>query len=67
MIMKNIYIKLVLFSTIVILSGCELDPIENPNAPTVDSFAEGATQADIQLLAVGLEAVMRNDFIELES
>ena len=61
MIMKNIYIKLVLFSTIVILSGCELDPIENPNAPTVDSFAEGATQADIQLLAVGLEAVMRND------
>ena len=59
--MKNITIKLILFCTVIILSGCELDEIQNPNAPTVESFSEGATQADVQLLAVGLEAVMRND------
>ncbi|GAA4312440.1 RagB/SusD family nutrient uptake outer membrane protein [Gramella aestuarii] len=46
---------------LVIFSGCELDEIENPNAPTVSSFAEGASEGDIMLLASGLEAVMRND------
>jgi starch-binding outer membrane protein, SusD/RagB family len=46
---------------LVLFSGCELEDIENPNAPTVSSFAEGASAADIQLLATGLEAVMRSD------
>lgn len=44
-----------------LFSSCELDEIENPNAPTVTSFADGASAGDIQLLATGLEAVMRND------
>lgn len=61
MIMKNITIKLFLFCSLILLSGCELEEIQNPNAPTVGSFADAATQADIQLLAVGMEAVMRND------
>ncbi|MCW5518955.1 RagB/SusD family nutrient uptake outer membrane protein [Aureitalea sp. L0-47] len=44
-----------------VVGGCELEEIENPNAPAVESFDEGASQADIQLLAAGVEAVMRND------
>ena len=59
--MKNITIKFILFAAVIVLSGCELEEISNPNAPTVESFDEGATQADVQLLAVGMEAVMRND------
>ena len=59
--MKNIYIKIILFCAVLILPGCQLDDIENPNAPTVGSFDEGASRADVILLAVGLEAVMRND------
>lgn len=59
--MKNIYLKTILFCVAITISGCQLDEIENPNAPSVGSFADGATQADIQLLAIGLEAVMRSD------
>ncbi|HEY5689566.1 MAG TPA: RagB/SusD family nutrient uptake outer membrane protein, partial [Yeosuana sp.] len=60
--MKNIYYKIILIFTVLTLStGCNLDEIENPNAPTISSFEEGATQADVQLLAIGLEAVMRVD------
>lgn len=59
--MKNIALKIVLFCTVMILSGCELQEIDNPNAPSAESFVEGASQADVQLLAVGLEAVMRSD------
>lgn len=46
---------------VLLFAGCELEDIENPNAPTVGSFEEGATAEDVNLLAVGLEAVMRND------
>jgi len=59
--MKKIYIKIFFFALIMVVGGCELEEIENPNAPAVESFDEGATQADIQLLAAGIEAVMRND------
>ncbi|ULC59488.1 RagB/SusD family nutrient uptake outer membrane protein [Flaviramulus sp. BrNp1-15] len=59
--MKNIFIKLFMLMVITIFCSCNLDEIENPNAPTVSSFANGASQADIQLLATGVEAVMRND------
>jgi len=44
-----------------IFTGCELKEFPNPNAPTTGSFEEGASQADVQLLAIGLEAVMRSD------
>lgn len=55
------YIKYIVFSSMLILTGCTLEEINNPNSPSEETFAENATQADIQLLAVGLEAVMRND------
>ena len=60
-IMKNIYLKMVLLCAVMTLSGCQLDEIQNPNAPGIEGFANGASQADIQLLAIGLEAVMRSD------
>jgi hypothetical protein len=49
-----------MFATM-LFSSCELEDIENPNAPTVASFAQGAGAGDIQLLATGLEAIMRSD------
>ena len=59
--MKKVYITFVFIFAIGLFPGCELEDIENPNAPTVGSFAEGASAGDIMLLATGLEAVMRND------
>jgi len=59
--MKNTILKIVLFCTVMIFIGCDLQEFANPNAPTVGSFEEGASQADVQLLAIGLEAVMRSD------
>ncbi|WP_298756386.1 RagB/SusD family nutrient uptake outer membrane protein [uncultured Psychroserpens sp.] len=59
--MKNRIIKMIFFTLAFSFAGCQLDEIQNPNAPSVGSFANGASQADIQLLASGLEAVMRND------
>ncbi len=59
--MKKISITFIFMFALVLFSGCELEDIENPNAPTVSSFEEGASEADIMLLATGLEAVMRND------
>jgi len=60
--MKTIYSKILAMVILVIVSSCSLDDIENPNAPTFDSFTVGASEADVRLLAVGLEAVMRLDF-----
>lgn len=59
--MKTIYSKILAMVTLIIVSSCNLDDIESPNAPTVDSFLNDASEADVKLLAVGLEAVMRND------
>ena len=59
--MKNTIFKVILVCAVMIFPACELEEIDNPNAPSVESFAEGASQADVQLLATGLEAVMRND------
>ncbi|MEQ9230792.1 MAG: RagB/SusD family nutrient uptake outer membrane protein, partial [Cyclobacteriaceae bacterium] len=59
--MKNLYSKILTVAILIGLSACTLDDIDNPNAPTFESFTSGASQADVQLLAVGLEAVMRND------
>ncbi len=59
--MKNLYSKILTVAILIGLSACTLDDIDNPNAPTFESFTSGASQADVQLLAVGLEAIMRND------
>jgi len=42
-------------------SSCEVEEILNPNSPTLESFENGATLADLQLLAHGLQAVIRED------
>ncbi len=59
--MKSIYNKITFIFVLSVLSACTLDEIENPNAPTVSSFEQGATQQDLRLLTTGLEAVIRND------
>lgn len=46
-----------LFTTI----GCEVDEIENPNSPSIESLEDGATLGDLRLLAIGLESVLRFD------
>ncbi len=43
------------------LTSCNVDEVLNPNSPTVESFENGATLADLQLLANGLQAVIRED------
>lgn len=42
-------------------TSCEIEPIENPNAPSIESFENGATLSELGLLANGVESVMRND------
>ncbi|MEP1033550.1 RagB/SusD family nutrient uptake outer membrane protein [Ekhidna sp.] len=59
--MKSIYNKIAVLLVLITLSACSLDEVNNPNAPTVSSFEEGASQQDLRLLTTGLEAVMRND------
>lgn len=46
---------------ILLTSSCQLDEVPNPNGPTLGQFSEGATEADLRLLAAGLSSVMRND------
>ena len=60
-VMKTIVNKILTLGAVILFSACSLDEVENPNAPTFESFEDGATQADVRLLAAGLEAVMRND------
>ena len=42
-------------------TSCEVDEVLNPNSPTVESFENVATLADLQLLGQGLRAVIRDD------
>lgn len=59
--MKNIFNIILVLGVVILFSSCELEDIQNPNAPTFESFENGASEADVNLLAVGLEAVMRSD------
>lgn len=59
--MKNIYKYALLAVFGLSIVSCSLDPINNPNGPTVESYAEGATNDQLQLLTTGLEASLRND------
>lgn len=43
------------------LPSCEIDTVENPNGPTLESLENGATLADLRLLASGVESVLRGD------
>ncbi|GFD72496.1 hypothetical protein KUL113_19160 [Tenacibaculum sp. KUL113] len=59
--MKNIFYKLILIVFVSFIQSCELEELPNQNAPTLDSYTDGASAADVEALAVGLEAVMRSD------
>jgi starch-binding outer membrane protein, SusD/RagB family len=64
--MKQYSIKMLFMSLMVAalwsLSSCQLDQIDNPNAPDQLALENGgATLNDLRLLATGLEAVMRVD------
>lgn len=59
--MKNIFLKLILIGFVFFIQSCELEELPNQNAPTTDSFIDGASAADVESLAVGLEAIMRTD------
>ena len=56
---KSIYFLLVVL--VPVFSSCSLDPIDNPNGPTIESFETGATEADLNLLVAGLESIIRVD------
>jgi len=58
--MKNLLL-IFLVGIFVGVSSCNVDEVLNPNAPTVESFESGATLADLQLLAHGLQSVIRED------
>ncbi|NEM98127.1 RagB/SusD family nutrient uptake outer membrane protein [Pontibacter burrus] len=51
---------LVLLATGLVLQGCEVDNIPDPNNPTVESVLNNATVDDLNNLVVGTEAGMRN-------
>ncbi len=62
--MKNILVNykfLIVLSLIFGFTACDVDDIANPNGPTLESLENGATMADLLLLASGVESIMRND------
>lgn len=59
--MKTYINKIYALVALIMVTSCGLDDIPNPNAPTIGSFENGATKADLDVLVVGLEAVSRND------
>jgi len=44
------------------LGACELEPVNDPNNPSLGSVSENATKAEIQVLVTGLEARNRVPF-----
>ncbi len=44
-----------------IATSCDLEDIDNPNGPSIGSVENGATLADLRLVAIGLESVIRVD------
>ncbi len=59
---KHKFFYPILFTLLALgFSACDVDVIENPNGPTLESLQDGATLADLRLLAHGLESAMRID------
>lgn len=59
--LKSIHLFIIPIFFLCLFTACEVDEIENPNGPTLESLEQGATLADLRLLANGLEARMRGD------
>lgn len=63
MIINKYKILYLLLAVICFFPACEIDEDEfqNLNNPTIETVIEGATIADLNLLAKGLESIMRSD------
>jgi starch-binding outer membrane protein, SusD/RagB family len=59
--MKYLNKILIGLACIMAVQSCDIDTIDNPNAPTAESLLNGATLADLRLLAHGVESAVRND------
>lgn len=59
--MKFKYLYIFFIASLFTFSSCNVDEVLNPNAPILEDLSEGATLADLKLLAAGLEATLRND------
>ncbi|MFK7933650.1 MAG: RagB/SusD family nutrient uptake outer membrane protein [Saprospiraceae bacterium] len=61
MTFKNKFLVGLALSAGVFMTSCEIEPVGNPNAPSIESYENGATLSELNLLATGTEAVLRND------
>lgn len=59
--MKKINIIYSLLVLVLAFSACEIEPIIDPNNPAAEGVQDGASIADLRLLAAGSESAMRND------
>jgi len=59
--MKYINKLFIALTVVFAAQACDIDTVDNPNAPTAESLLNGATLADLRLLAHGVESAMRND------
>lgn len=55
------FFSLLLVVVAFLATSCEIEPVENPNAPSIESFENGATLSELNLLANGVESIQRND------
>ena len=51
-----------LFCSALLFTGCEIDPVNDPNNPSLGSVLENASKAELQVLVTGLEARHRGYF-----
>ncbi|THH39857.1 RagB/SusD family nutrient uptake outer membrane protein [Neolewinella litorea] len=56
------YIILLLTALSLALTGCEIDEQVDPNGPSLSGVLNDATEVELDLLATGVEAGMRNGF-----
>jgi hypothetical protein len=60
--MKRIYAIIFIGLTAFFFTSCELDPVNDPNNPSLGSVLDNATKAELQSLVTGLEARHRVHF-----
>lgn len=61
LIKKSLLIGSIATGMMLVAPSCNIETIPNPNAPTLSSLEDGASLDDLQLLASGLESVLRFD------
>jgi starch-binding outer membrane protein, SusD/RagB family len=58
--MKNFVIKSTLAASLLLANGCQLEPVVDPNFPSVGSVATNASKTQLNSLAVGQVNLARN-------